>query len=59
YNKDVIFVSVYDKVFKIDDDCVTINEYNAYRNIYEKFNESSDFVFIVAENANVQVKEER
>lgn len=59
YNTDVIFVSVYDKVFKIDDDCVTIGEYNAYRNIYEKFNESSDLVFIVAENANMQVKKER
>lgn len=58
YSNDVIFISVYDKVFKIDDDCVTINGYKAYRNIYERFNENSDFVFIVAENADVQVKED-
>lgn len=59
YTNDAIFVSVYDKVFKIDEACVTINGYKAYRNIYERFNEGSDIVFIVAENANVQVKEDR
>lgn len=55
----VLFVSVYDKVFKIDEDCVTINGYKSYRNVYERFNENSNLVFIVTENADVQMKEDR
>lgn len=57
YDDNVIFVSVFDKVFKIDKDYVKIGEYTAYRNIYEKFNENGEVMFIVTENAEVQIKE--
>ena len=53
----VILASVLDKVFKIDDDYVTINGYKAYRNIYDKFSESKDVTFIISAQAEVQLKE--
>lgn len=56
-DNDVILVSVFDKVFKIDENYVRIGEYKAYRNIYDRFNETGDVMFIITENADVQIKE--
>ena len=53
----VLTVTLSDKVFKIDKDCVTISGYKAYRNIYDRFSESGDVTFIVTPNSEIQVKE--
>lgn len=57
YYNSIITVTVHDKVFKINDDYVTINGYKTYRNIYDRFSESGDVTFIVAPGTEVQIKE--
>lgn len=56
YNNKILTVTLFDKVFKIYDDYVTIGEYKAYRNIYDRFNEKGSVTFIAAKNADVQMR---
>lgn len=57
YSKDTIFVSVYDKVFKIDDDYVKINNYKLYRNIYESFHETDTRMLVFGKHTDILLKE--
>lgn len=53
----IITASLSDKVFKIDDNYVTINGYRLYRNIYDRFSESGDITFIVSPDSELLKKE--
>lgn len=51
-----IYAIVFDKHFKISDDCVTIGEQKFFRNIYERFGEKGDVTFIAAEDSYLQLE---
>jgi competence protein ComEC len=56
YSNDVYTVILYDKVFKISDDYVTMsNGYKAYRDVYDRFSSTDDVTFSVARGTEVQI----
>lgn len=48
--------SIYNNVFKIDGDYVTINGYKTYRNIYDRFSEKDNVTFIITSDAQMQIR---
>ncbi len=49
----ITIVNVYDKIFKIDDNCVTIGDEKFYRDVYGRFGESENIVLTVYENGKM------
>lgn len=56
YVGDILSVSIYNNVFKIDGDYVTINGYKTYRNIYDRFSEKDNVTFIITSDAQMQIR---
>lgn len=52
----ILSVSIYNNVFKIDGDYVTINGYKTYRNIYDRFSEKDNVTFIITSDAQMQIR---
>ena len=57
YENDILCVSVYNKVFKIYEDYVTIDSCKVYRDVYDRFSQTGDTTFVVTENAEIQIKQ--
>lgn len=50
---DITVVFVYDKIFKIDENCVTIDDEKFYRDVNGRFGESVNIVLTVSENGKM------
>lgn len=51
-----IILSVFDKNFKIEEDCVTINDTDIQRDISGRFSETGNVVITVADNAQISAR---